>query len=201
MKAVIDAQSLKDLVDKTKRFVSKNFNNEMMRYIHIVVDAEKREVRAEAVDEYRFSVAYRNLVQGEESFECFITPDIPKVTKHDISAEIELDGDRAFITVGDSIRGYRQPKSTFYDLRQFIKPVDDATVKIGFDAKLLAEALQSVKDHTSTHNAARIYIYDDKQPMIIRSNEKDIAGVLPMHITDSKWTSDLEYGGKEIEHE
>lgn len=197
MKAVIDAQSLKDLVDKTKRFVSKNFYNEMTRYIHIVVDAEKREVRAEAVDGHRFSVAYCKLTQGEESFECFITPDIPRVTKYDISAEIELDGDRAFVTVGDSIRGYRQPKGTFCNLRQIIKPVDDATLKIGFNAKLLAEALQSVKDHESTYNAARIYVYDDKQPMIIRSNEKDIAGVLPLHIDSRKWQMDLENSERE----
>lgn len=197
MKAVIDAQSLKDLVDKTKRFVSKNFNNEMMRYIHIVVDAEKREVKAEAVDGHRFSIAYCKLTQGEESFECFITPDIPRVTKYDISAEIELVGDKAFVTVGDSIRGYRQPKGSFLDLRKIIKPVDVASVKIGFNVKLLAEALQSVKDHESTYNAARIYIYDDKQPMIIRSNEKDIAGVLPTHIDGRKWQMDLENSERE----
>lgn len=193
MKAVIDAQSLKDLVDKTKKFVSKNNYNMMMNYIHIVVDAEKREVRAEALDGHRFSVAYCKLKQGEESFECFITPEIPKVTKHDMYAEIELDGDKAFVTVGDCIRGYRQPQGKFYDLQQIIKPENDPVVKVGFNAKLLAEALQSVKDHESTRNAARLYIYSDsKAPVLIRSNEKDIAGVLPMNIDGRKWERDSE---------
>ena len=40
MKAIIDAKDLKDLVNKTKRFVGDNYNNKMMRYIHIVVNAE-----------------------------------------------------------------------------------------------------------------------------------------------------------------
>lgn len=89
MKAIIKAQDMKDLIEKTKRFVCKNYNNMMMRYIHIVVDAEKMEVRAEAVDGHRFSVAYCKLADGKESFECFITQEIPKITRCDEYVEIE----------------------------------------------------------------------------------------------------------------
>ena len=192
MKAVIDAQSLKDLVEQTKRFVSKNFNNEMMRHIHIIVDAEMQEVRAEALDGHRFSVAHCKLLNGDESFECFITPEIPKVTKYDITAEIELDGDKVFVTVGDSIRGYRQPQGKFYDMQQIIKPTAEPAIKVGFNAKLLAEALQSAKDHESTYNAVRVYVYNDKAPILVRSNEKDVVGVLPLHINGCKWERDAE---------
>lgn len=192
-KAVIDAQSLKDLVDKTKRFVSKNCNNVLMNYIHIIVDAEKQEVRAEALDGHKFSLAHCKLKQGEKSFECFITPEIPKVNKYDSDAEIELIDNKAFVTVGDSIRGYKQPEGKFYDFQQIIKPVDETVLKRGFDSKLLAEALQSVKDSESARNAARLYLFgDERAPVLIRSNEKDVVGVLPMHIDGRKWESDKE---------
>ncbi len=196
MKAVIRVKDMKDLVDKTRRFVSKNYNNNMMRFIHIVVDADKQEVRAEAVDGNRFSVAYCKAREADESFDCFITPEIPKITKYDMYAEIELNGDKAFVTVGDSIRGYRQPDGTFFNLQQIINPAGEPAIKVGFDTKLLAEALQSVKDNGSTHNSARLYFYNSKAPVIIRSNEKDVAGVLPLCIRADEWDKD-----GEVEHE
>lgn len=193
MKAVIKAQDMKDLVEKTKRFVSKN-NNEIMRFIHIVVDVEKQEVRAEAVDGHRFSVAYGKLVEADETFECFITPDIPKITRYDEYAEIETDGDKAFVTVGDSIRWYRQPKRPFFDILQMIKTTEDEepAIKIAFNSKLLAEALQSVKDADDRYNTARLYLYNPAAPVLIRSNEKDVAGVMPMHITAETREKDAE---------
>lgn len=190
MKAIIDAKDLKELVDKTKRFVGDNYNNKMMRYIHIVVNADEQEVRAEAVDGHRFSVAYCRLKDGNESFECFITPDIPKITKSDMYAEIEINEDKAFVTVGDSIRGYRQPEGEFYDLSSMTKTDKEPAIQIGFDTKLLAEALQSVKDKKSTHNVARLYFYNPAAPVLIRSNEKDIAGVLPVRISSEEWEGD-----------
>lgn len=194
MKAVIKAQDMKDLVEKTKRFVSKNNNNEMMRFIHIVVDAEKQEVRAEAVDGHRFSVAYGKLVEADESFECFITPEIPKITRYDEYVEIETDGDKAFVTVGDSIRGYRQLKKPFFDILQMVETTEDKepAIKVAFNSKLLAEALQSVKDASDKYNTARLYLYNSKAPVLIRSNEKDVAGVLPINITAEKWERDAE---------
>lgn len=194
MKAVIKAQDMKDLVEKTRRFVCKNYNNTIMRYIHIVVDAEKREVRAEAVDGHRFSVAYCELTDGKESFECFITQDIPKITRCDEYVEIETDGDKAFITVGDNIRGYRQPKKPFFDILQMIETTEDKepAIKIAFNSKLLAEALQSVKDVGNKYNTARLYLYNPAAPVLIRSNEKDVAGVLPIHISVEKWEKDEE---------
>ena len=194
MKAVIKAQDMKDLIEKTKRFVCKNYNNTMMRYIHIVVDAEKREVRAEAVDGHRFSVAYCKLADGKESFECFITQEIPKITRYDEYVEIETDGDKAFITVGDNIRGYRQPKKPFFDILQMIETTEDKepAIKIAFNSKLLAEALQSVKDVGDKYNTARLYLYNPATPVLIRSNEKDVAGVLPIHISVEKWEKDEE---------
>lgn len=164
----------------------------MMRYIHIVIDADKHEVRAEAVDGNRFSVAYCKLTEADRSFECFITPGIPKITRGDTYAEIEMNGDKAFITVGDDIRGYRQPTGRFLDLVQLINPVEEPSIRIGFDAKLLAEALQSVKDYESTHNMARLYMYNPAAPILIRSNEKDVAGVLPLRIAVEKWEKDKE---------
>lgn len=194
MKAIIKAQDMKDLIEKTKRFVCKNYNNTMMRYIHIVVDAEKREVRAEAVDGHRFSVAYGKLVETDESFECFITQEIPKITRCDEYVEIETDGDKAFITVGDNIRGYRQPKKPFFDILQMIETTEDKepAIKIAFNSKLLAEALQSVKDVGDKYNTARLYLYNPAAPVLIRSNEKDVAGVMPIHIPAKKWEKDEE---------
>ena len=72
MKAIIDAQSFKNAIEKTKKFVSKNSYNLLMKYIHIVVDAKSQEVLFEALDGHRFSRAYTKLLQADESFECFI---------------------------------------------------------------------------------------------------------------------------------
>ena len=135
-------------------------------------------------------MAYCQLKGGNEFFECFITPDIPKITKVDLFAEIEINGDKAFVTVGDSIRGYRQPEGEFYDLSSMTKPDKEPAIQIGFNAKSLAEALQSVKDKKSTHNVARLYFYNPAAPVLIRSNEKDIAGVLPVRISSEKLEGD-----------
>lgn len=58
-----------------------------------------------------------------------------------------MKGDKTFVTVGDNIRGYRQLQGKFCDLRQAIKPAGEPVIKIGFNAKLLEEASQSVKDN------------------------------------------------------
>ncbi|MBO5025964.1 MAG: hypothetical protein J6C86_07475 [Bacteroidaceae bacterium] len=189
MKAIIDAQSFKNAIEKTKKFVSKNSYNLLMKYIHIVVDAKSQEVLFEALDGHRFSRAYTKLLQADESFECFIGTNIPKIERHDISAEIECDGDRVLVTVGDGIMGYRQPEGKFFDLEKIANPETEPVVKLGVNGKLMAEALNSVKDLTTTCNLSRLYIYGPKDPVFIRSNEKDVAGVLPLNVNWDRYES------------
>ena len=59
MKAVIEANELKRIVDNTKRFVG--VNDKRMEYIRLEIDAEKKMIRAIALDGYKLSVEYAKI--------------------------------------------------------------------------------------------------------------------------------------------
>lgn len=147
MKVKLRACELKRIVDGTKKFLAKNNRNKFMCYINLEVDADKKEIKATALDGHRVSVEYAGIVEVDESFKCYIMPNIPKVSKNDLYAEIELVNERAYVTVGESITGYVQPEGTkVYDIDKFITDTENVTAKafVGVDVQLLKEALESV---------------------------------------------------------
>lgn len=147
MKAIIDAADFKRVINNTKKFTKTLSGHKAMEYIYLEIDAEAKVLKATALDGHKISIEYAKLIEADESFKCFIKPNIPKITKDDIAAELELVGNRLLVTVGDNITGYVQPDIQYFKVGELLeknKP-EDIVTSIYFNPKLLIEALQSVK--------------------------------------------------------
>lgn len=186
VKCKLNASDFKRIIDNTKKFT--RIDVDKMQYIHLVINAEKQTIRAEALDGYKVSIEYAKIAETDCSFECYIKPIIPKITKRDEFVELELDNNRLFIIVGDTITGYVQPEGDFYDLDRV---VSDATKTepvrtIGVDQNLLKDALDATKNSGYYRPLAKIEIRNPNEAIVIRSGGKDIEEnikmVLPIKI-------------------
>lgn len=183
MKAKIEASAFKRMIDNTKKFLSK-YDRQLMQYIFLEADAEAQEIKATALDGHRVSVEYVK-AEVSESFKCYMKANIPKITKHDYYVELELTDGRLLVTVGDNITGYKQPEGEYYKVGQLISDVNSQEVagRIGVDAKLLKEALES-----ANYGHSRTVILEipknPKAPIVIRpyKNERCIKIVLPVNV-------------------
>lgn len=169
MKAVIEANELKRIVDNTKRFVG--VNDKRMEYIRLEIDAEKKMIRAIALDGYKLSVEYAKTQDADESFLCYIKPVIPKITRSTEHAVIELSGDRVLIQADESIMGYVQPSFGYYDVDKLIKEETEKKIirTIGVNAKYLKDALVSAKDSMRSRDIIKIDVRNPNEPLMIRS--------------------------------
>ncbi len=184
MKAIINAGEFKRIIDNTKKFTNQCAESVMMKYIHLVLDAENKEIKAEATDGWRFSIEYAELFEIDESFECFIRPNIPSLKKIEY-VELELKENTLYVTAGDNIQGYKQPKGIFYDLRKCLsESVKTEPIQtIGVNPKLLIDALNAGCDTSKySRGVAKIEIRTPKDMILIRSGEKNIKVVLPINI-------------------
>ena len=186
MKAILQAQDFKRIIDNTKKFTGGP--SKLMSYIYLQVDADKKEVRATALDGHKVSIEYAKLAAVDESFSCYIKPTIPKILKRDTSAELELDGKRLFVTVNDSIMGYVQPEGEYYETNKMINDLTEQPFvgKIGVNAKLLGDALHSTY-LSGAKPIVEIEIRGPQDPIIIRAHEsgkptENIKLVLPVRI-------------------
>lgn len=169
MKAVIEANELKRIVDNTKRLVG--VNDKRMEYIRLEIDAEKKMIRAIALDGYKLSVEYAKIQDADESFLCYIKPVIPKITRSTEHAVIELSGDRVLIQADESIMGYVQPSFGYYDVDKLIKEETEKKIirTIGVNAKYLKDALVSAKDSMRSRDIIKIDVRNPNEPLMIRS--------------------------------
>lgn len=188
MKAIIDAMEFKRLVDNTKKFVSKYESHKLMLYIYLQVNAETKEVKATAVDGHRISVEYTTAREVDESFNCYIKPVIPKITKNDRLVELELVDKKAYITVNDNIMGYKQPEGEYFKVDEIIQNAEakEPTASIWVYPQLLKQALESV-DY-GWKETVKIEIRNKKDPILIkrRNGRKDIKFVLPCNVSESE---------------
>lgn len=185
MKCTIYASDLKKIVNGTKKFVEKNSSNEQMNWIHITVNAETKEVMAEATDGHRISREYCRIVKCDESFAFYIKAKIPSTVRQ-MYAELELSGNKALVSCGENIIGYIQPQTgdyfktndIFEDARKHEKK---ATICV--DCKYMAEALMSISDPVRTRSIEKIEITGTDTPILITpivSDCKDKKLVLPV---------------------
>lgn len=172
MKAKLRACDLKNLIDGTKKFVGKCDSNKLMTYIYLVVDADKREIKATALDGHRISIEYAEVLDVDESFECYIRPNIPKISKYDLYAELELVDKKAYLTVGESITGYVQPEGQYFNADKLIGDLKNvpAVSTIGVDANLLKDALDSIPKGCKRY--VKIELRKPHQAIIITSTER-----------------------------
>lgn len=187
MKVKIMASDLKRIVDGTKKFLSKNNYNKLMNHICLEVDITKGTIRATALDGHRVSVEYAKIVEGNESFTCYIKPNVPKISKKDIYAEIEVVGEKAYVTVGESITGYIQPQGTLlHSIKTLFEDLEKVSpiASIGVDAILLKEALESVDKQDKAY--VKIDIRQPHQPIVItptrQSKRDNVKIVLPVRL-------------------
>lgn len=184
MRAIIDASEFKRLIDNTKKFTSNYSGNVMMSYIYLEINAETKEVRATALDGYKVSIEYANVKEVDESFNCFIKPNIPKITQRDRLAELELVDNRLLVTVGDNITGYVQPQCEYFKVDEIIKNLSAeaaASTWVNFKyAKIAFESVTSCKNR----NAVKVMIpTDPKAPMKIESM-RGLKYILPVRVVE-----------------
>lgn len=169
MKAIMEANELKRIVDNTKRFVG--VNDKRMEYIRLEIEAEKKMIRAVALDGYKLSVEYAKIQDTDESFLCYIKPVIPKITRSTEHAVIDLSGDRVLIQADESIMGYVQPSFDYYDVDKLIKEETEKEIirTIGVNAKYLKDALVSAKDSMRSRDIIKIDVRNPNEPLMMRS--------------------------------
>lgn len=190
MKAILDAGEFKRIIDNTKHFVGKGMNFALMQWIYLEIDVKEKIIRATALDGHRISIEYAKLKYADTSFSCYIKPVIPKITKYDNYAELEVVQNRLFIQVGESIIGYVQPEGEYYPIDELLKEYQEKEklITFGVNAKYLKDALDSIGTYGSDKKIAKIDIYDPDSPVIIRTGRRgeceNLKIVLPMHIRD-----------------
>lgn len=184
MKAKIEASAFKTMIDNTKKFLSK-YDSNLMQYIFLEADAEAQEIKATALDGRRISVEYVK-AEVSESFKCYMKANIPKITKDDYYAELELTGGRLLVTVGDNITGYKQPEGEYYKVQGLLNDVaaQEVAGRIAVNPKYLKEALESIE--YDFKNCAILEIPKDPcKPIVIKptKDKRNIKIVLPVRMS------------------
>lgn len=186
MKARIEAQAFKNMVDNTKKFTG---YMDKTRYIYLEVNAEEKELKATAVDGHKVSIEYAGIREADESFNCFILPSIPKINTKDRYVELELVDNKVFVTVGENITGFIQPEGEFFKLNNLLdglKNKDTVQGCIYIDAKLLKDALDSCKGQYKPW--VKIEIRGKKEPVVItKRHDKGLKLVLPVNASEEGW--------------
>lgn len=188
MKARISAPDFKRIIDNTKRFVGPEYKGHKFPWIYLTVDGLSKTIKATALDGHKVSIEYADITEADESFSCYIKPNIPKITRHDSYVDIEVSKNRLLVQVGDSIMGYVQPEGEYFKTDKMMGELMESpkTLTIGVDASLLKDALASISDYGDRIPIARIDLRGPKDAIVIRSGERgkreNIKIVLPVNL-------------------
>lgn len=185
MKATIGATDFKRLIDATKRYIRTDHLYKNMA--HIRLEISEGLIKASALDGHKVSIEYAEAIH-DTAFTCYIKPNIPKITRHDLFVELELIENRLLVTVGDNIMGYVQPEITKpYDVDKVIKEATakEVAASVWMDAKLLKAAVDGITGEGYKKTYIKIEIRDKKDPVIIRTGavngKENIKLVLPVN--------------------
>ena len=187
MKVRMDAATFKQLINNAKKFTSNM--QPIMQYIYLEFAGDQ--VTATALDGYRITTETAKILESTEPFNCFIKPNIPKITSHDTYVTLELDDNRLLVTVGDNITGYVQPKDIkYYNTKKFVEDAktDEPAASVWVSPKLLKEALESC-NVIRINNAVKLEISSvESRPIKIwygqRDAENNLKLVLPVKHRD-----------------
>ena len=185
MRAVIEAEEFKQIINATKKFVG-DTSNRMMSYIYLEINADLKEIRATALDGYRVSIEYAKVKEVDESFNCFVKPIIPKVTKYDRDAVLEMVDNKLLITVGNNITGYIQPEGEYFKVDDLIKNLSayEMGATIWVNPTMLKAALENVAD-MQYRKAVKLIIPKNPKAAIrvesgIKREKRNLKFVLPV---------------------
>ena len=166
------------LIDATKAFCAKSNRNPCYLFIRLEFHAETDEVVAVAVDGYRLSAEHA-VANSEEDFFIYVKGNI-KLPGNSV-VEFELVDDEAIIRCNGFIFGYKQPQGEFLDWKNVI-PTSDVQYKIAFNGDYLLSALQAAKASVGSSFKTHVVLEfrTPIEPIILRTNEKDVKMVLPV---------------------
>lgn len=190
MKAKIDAADFKRIIENTKRFVGPEWRGDKMPWIHLTVDGLSKTVKAMALDCHKVSIEYAYIVESDESFSCYIKPNIPKITRHNDYVDIEVSNNRLYVQVGESIMGYVQPEGEYFKVDKMLSELMETpkTLTIGVDADILKDALASISKYGDATHIAKIDLRGPKEAIVIRSGARgkreNIKIVLPVNLRE-----------------
>jgi len=188
MKARIAATDFKRVIENTKRFTGHEWRGSKYPWIYLQIDSESKMIRATALDGHRISVEFADVMEVDESFSCYIKPNIPKILKHDQYVDLEVSNNRLYVQVGESIMGYVQPEGEYYKVDEMLSNYfdDQPELTIGVNANLLKDALASISNYGSRVPIAKIDLRGPKDAIVIRSGERgkreNIKIVLPVNL-------------------
>lgn len=186
MKTVIlEGKDFNRLIQATKAFISGTDRRPIYHYIKLDVDAESKRVTAAACDGYRLSVERAKAYEANENFSVYIFPISKQPAKSFVT--IELHEKDVLIRCGERIFGCRQPKCAegFLDYEKFFS--EETTFRVGFNHKLLKDALAAAE--ASVGNVMAPLIFEFKSPStpcFIKTGGKreNLKMVLPVRISD-----------------
>lgn len=190
MKARISASEFKRIIDNTKRFTGAEWAGQKYPWIYLQIDAEVKSISATALDGHRISFEFADVEDADESFSCYIKPNIPKINKHDMYADLEITKNRLLVQVGESIMGYVQPEGEYFKTDKMMGELLESpkTLTIGVDANLLKDALASISNHGDRIAIAKIDLRGPKDAIVIRSGARgkreNIKVVLPVNLRE-----------------
>lgn len=187
MQVKMDAATFKQMINNAKKFT--NNVQPIMQYIYLEFAGDQ--VTATALDGYRITMETAKTLGTPEPFNCYIRPNIPKITSQDTYVTLEMDNNRLLVTVGDNITGYVQPKDIqFYNTEKYIVDVktDEPAASVWVSPKLLKEALESC-NVIGWNNPVKLEISSVKsRPIKIwygqRDAENNLKLVLPVNYKD-----------------
>ena len=179
-KATMTTGAFNRLITATKAFCSKNNLNPCYHFVRLEFRSDTDEVVAVAVDGFRLSVEHA-LARSEEDFTVYVQPNIK--LPNNANMEIELIGDEVIIRCNGCLFGYKQPKGEFINWQKVI-PASDVQFRIGFNGDYLLSALQAAKASVGgTYKGPVVLeLRTPLDPIVLRTNEKDVKMVLPVRI-------------------
>lgn len=179
-KASMSSGAFNRLIDATKAFCAKNNRNPCYHYIRLEFHADTDEVVAVSVDGFRLSVEHA-VAHSEEDFIIYVKGNVKLPNGTDV--EFELVDDEAIIRCNGFIFGYKQPKGEFIDWQNVI-PTSDVQYKIAFNGDYMLSALQAAKASCgkSFKTAVVLEFRSPIEPIILRTNKKDVKMVLPVRM-------------------
>lgn len=186
MKAHINGDSLNKLMAGVKRFVkTTESKTQLNNYIQLEFSKSNCNVTATATDGHKLSIEHSLCNMVDEDFTAYVLPTLRKFKK-DTAVFITLIEDDLFFDLGNESQGYRQPKTgVFLDCREVVRTLEqtEPIYRIGFDPKLLIEALQSAKE--SGHDFRNKIIMEfrgDKDHIIFKTGDNNVKLILPVRI-------------------
>lgn len=179
-KAIMTTDVFNRLIDATKGFVQKVGSKPMHKFIRLEFHSDIDEVVAIAVDGFKMSVEHA-VCHSEEDFAVYVKSNIKLPRKTEV--EIVLDENEAVFRCGDFMFGYQQPTGEFLNWESVLPKVEPS-FRIGFNGEYLMKALEAARISAGgTYKTPVVLEFRTPlDPIIIRTNGKDIKMVLPVRI-------------------